>query len=341
MSIGLEIRHLSLSYDQQSVVKDCNLSLEKGQILSLLGPSGCGKSTILRAIAGLKSVDAGEIYICGQLVANAQLSIPPQQRQVGMIFQDYALFPHMTVRENIRFGLTYLSKADQVKKIDHIIDVVRLQGLLDRYPHELSGGQQQRVAIARALVREPQLLLLDEPFSNLDHAVKEGVMLEMRRLFKEQNITAIMVTHHQVEAFTLADQVAVMQEGYFVQVAHSQQLYDYPANVEIANFLGRTSRLVVRLNSQDELEHEVLGVLGKSSDLCIQKTDEALAVYLRPHQFVMDRASPANAQIIDHHFLGDYSQYCLRLNNGELVNIFSAQRFDKGAHIRLSVHLSI
>ena len=219
-----------------------SLSLEKGQLMALLGPSGCGKTTTLRLIAGFEEVDAGEIEIGGQVVASSRLHLPPERRRVGMVFQEYALFPHLSVLDNVRFGL-HLYSGDRARRAREVLELVGLSGVEDRLPHELSGGQQQRVALARALAPEPALVLLDEPFSNLDAGLRVRVRAEVRAILKEANATAIFVTHDQEEALSLVDQVVVMLKGQVRQIGSPQELYRQPVSREVAAFVGEANFL--------------------------------------------------------------------------------------------------
>ncbi|MDX1453355.1 MAG: ABC transporter ATP-binding protein, partial [Oleiphilaceae bacterium] len=217
MSGLLEISEIQCNYDDLVVIKDLSLTITEGEIACLLGPSGCGKSTILRAIAGFESLISGQISLAGETIATPNFQQAPEARHIGMVFQDYALFPHLNVYENIRFGLQKQSKAVARKKIDRLINLVDLQGYEERYPHELSGGQQQRVALARALAPEPQLLLLDEPFSNLDAELRTRLGLDVRTILKDLGITAILVTHDQQEAFAMCDHIGVIDSGKIQQ----------------------------------------------------------------------------------------------------------------------------
>ncbi len=219
-----------------------SLGLAKGQLMALLGPSGCGKTTTLRMIAGFEPVDSGEIEIGGQVVASPRVHLPPERRRVGMVFQEYALFPHLSVLDNVRFGL-HLYTGDRVRRANEVLDLVGLAGVENRMPHELSGGQQQRVALARALAPEPALVLLDEPFSNLDAGLRVRVRAEVRAILKEANATAIFVTHDQEEALSLVDQVAVMLNGRVHQVASPQKVYRQPVSREVAAFVGEANFL--------------------------------------------------------------------------------------------------
>ena len=221
----LELKNIQQAYGQQLVVNNLSLTLEKGQIGCLLGPSGCGKTSVLRCIAGFEPVIAGEILLSGVRVSGNGVFLPPEQRHIGMVFQDYALFPHLTVIDNIGFGLHQLPKNDRGPRVNELLGTVGLSDAANKYPHELSGGQQQRVALARALAPRPDLLLLDEPFSNLDVSLRERLSLEVREILKSQNTTAILVTHDQNEAFAIADEIGIMHRGEIQQWDSAYNLY--------------------------------------------------------------------------------------------------------------------
>ncbi len=226
------------------VVDNLSFTLHQGDILALLGPSGCGKTTTLRMIAGFETPDAGEIYLHGRKVT----TLPPQKRKIGIVFQDYALFPHMQVADNIMFGMRLVPARERPDRLGKWLDLMALQGLEKRYPYQLSGGQQQRVALARTLAAEPDLLLLDEPFSNLDAALRNTTRNEMRQLIKETGVTVILVTHDQAEALTFADQVGMMSEGQLCQLDTPEKIYQQPENALVAEFLGHTNLLQAQLD---------------------------------------------------------------------------------------------
>jgi iron(III) transport system ATP-binding protein len=228
------------------VVDNLSFTLHQGDILALLGPSGCGKTTSLRMIAGFETPDAGEIYLHGRNVTD----LPPQKRKIGIVFQDYALFPHMRVADNIMFGMRLIPVRERPAHLGKWLDLMALRGLEKRYPHQLSGGQQQRVALARTLAAEPDLLLLDEPFSNLDAALRNTTRNEMRQLIKETGVTVILVTHDQAEALTFADQVGMMTAGKLCQLDTPEQIYQQPENAMVAEFLGHTNLLLAELDGQ-------------------------------------------------------------------------------------------
>lgn len=239
----LDVNHITVGYSARGkfvpVAQDVSFELRQGEIGCLLGESGCGKTTILRSIAGFEPLEAGHISLDGQIISTTTQVLPPEQRQVGMMFQDYALFPHLTVGENIAFGLRKRPRPQRQKRVDEMLKLVGLKAYEDRYPHELSGGQQQRVALARALAPEPQLLLLDEPFSNLDVDTREKLAFELRDILKQTGHTALLVTHNHDEAFALADQIGIMAHGKLQQWATPAQVYEHPANEYVSRMLHR------------------------------------------------------------------------------------------------------
>ncbi len=229
-------------FGEVEAVRNLSLEIRRGRILTLLGPSGCGKTTVLRLLAGFESPDAGEIEISGRLVAGRGVNVPPEERRVGMVFQDYALFPHLSVAKNVAYGLKGVFRGKKRDaRVAEVLALTRLTGLEGRMPHELSGGQQQRVALARALAPEPLLVMLDEPFSNLDAALRAEVRSEMREILGAAGATAVFVTHDQTEAFSFANEVAVMFGGAIAQVAPPEELYHYPATREVAEFVGEAN----------------------------------------------------------------------------------------------------
>ncbi|BCE01728.1 ABC transporter ATP-binding protein [Marinicellulosiphila megalodicopiae] len=258
----LKLSNVDCGYEALTVVKNVSFDLNEGQILCLLGSSGCGKTTLLRAIAGFNPLHNGEIKLDGALICSKTKSIPPENRQIGMVFQDYALFPHLSIFDNIAFGL---HKQDKQKRFERIMDLLALIDLHDyaqKFPHELSGGQQQRVALARALAPKPKVILLDEPFSNLDLDRRRQLAGEVKYILKQENTAAILVTHDQEEAFLMADQVALLTQSTdikdsILQLGSAQTLYSYPNSIEVAQFFGDGVFLDIEINKQSfELFHQ-------------------------------------------------------------------------------------
>ena len=237
-STAVEMTNIQVAFDETQILNDLSFSLSAGEILCLLGPSGCGKTTALKTIAGLVKPQQGHIDLFGESVfSDNSVNVPPQQRSIGFIFQDYALFPHMTIGQNIAYGLSTLSKQEKQLRIKDTLELVELADLEERYPHELSGGQQQRIAVARALAPKPKLLLMDEPFSNIDGQVKRRMMADLRKLLKEHNISCIFVTHAKEEAFAFADKTAVMVNGYIEQLDIPAKVYNQPNTLAVAEFM--------------------------------------------------------------------------------------------------------
>jgi len=241
----VELRGLVKRYPRTDhvAVDALDLDVDRGEILCLLGPSGCGKTTLLRLIAGFEMPDAGQVRIAGVTVADRDTWVEPERRRIGFVFQDYALFPHLTVRQNVAFGLRDGSKEARLAQADTVLDLVGLTIFAGRYPHQLSGGQQQRVALARALAPAPAVILLDEPFSNLDAALRGSTRDEVRQILKRTGTTAVLVTHDQEEAMTFADRIAVMRSGHLEQVGSPEGVYGRPDTAFVASFLGRTNLL--------------------------------------------------------------------------------------------------
>lgn len=234
---ALNVEDLKVTLGSKRILTDFSLSLNQGDILCLLGPSGCGKTTALKAIAGLTKVEHGKIELFDALIKHNAFDMPAEKRDMGFIFQDYALFPHMTVAENIGFSLRNMNKEAKDAHVKQVLSLVKMTELENRYPHELSGGQQQRCAVARALVNRPKLLLMDEPFSNIDSQVKNTLMAEMRKLLKSHKITCIFVTHSKQEAFSFADKTAVMNQGRIQQLDKSQYIFENPNSEYVAQFM--------------------------------------------------------------------------------------------------------
>src|ERR1700724_930014 len=241
----LQLRQLNKSYGTKRVVSNVDLAMKEGEILSLLGPSGCGKTTILRMLAGLVTPDSGWIKVGERVFYDGKREVAVEDRQIGMVFQDYALWPHMTVAKNIAFGmrLRHIPAQDIKKRVEELLELVNLPGMGQRYPYQLSGGQQQRVAVARALATEPRVLLLDEPLSSLDAGLRESMRTELVQLFRRLKMTAINVTHDQDEAMSMSDRIMVLSEGKVQQVGTPTDLYQHPSNTFVALFMGHANML--------------------------------------------------------------------------------------------------
>ncbi len=308
----LEVDDLTCGYSGNPVVSQISLSLGQGDIGCLLGPSGCGKSTILRAIAGFLPLQSGRISLAGQIISVPGKAVPPEKRRIGMVFQDYALFPHLTVADNIAFGLKGLDRAERQQKVRELLDLVHLQDLADDHPHALSGGQQQRVALARALAPEPTLILLDEPFSNLDADLRRRLSLDVRDILKTLGISAILVTHDQQEAFAMCDQVAVLKDGHIQQWDVPYNLYHEPANRFVAGFVGQGGFIKGKSLGPDSIESE-LGVI-RGNRAYTWPPGTLVDVLIRPDDIVYDPDSPLKPKVIEKTFAGTSTLYRFRLS---------------------------
>ncbi|AEF91917.1 ABC transporter ATP-binding protein [Delftia sp. HK171] len=322
----LTVSQLEVRYPgrDRPAVQGVTLNLAAGDIGVLIGPSGCGKTTLLRAVAGLEPVSGGEIRIDGQLVGSADFSLPPEQRRIGMVFQDYALFPHLNVGRNVAFGIHHLPKARQAERVAEVLELVGLAGSAGRFPHELSGGQQQRVALARALAPSPQLMLLDEPFSNLDVDLRERLAHEVRGILKAAGATALFVTHDQLEAFAIGDMIGVVHQGQLQQWDDAYSLYHRPATRFVADFIGHGVFVPATLAPSGAGGVVARTALGDLVDpatcpLPAQFPGGECDVLLRADDVVHDDASPVQARILRKAFRGSEFLYTLELASGHSV----------------------
>ena len=321
----LEVSQLKVQYAGRTrpAVDGVSFGLRTGDIGVLIGPSGCGKTTLLRAVAGLESVAGGSIRLSGQVVSSEAVNLAPESRRIGMVFQDYALFPHLDVRHNVGFGIHHLPKDERRDRVAEVLALVGLSGSEKRYPHELSGGQQQRVALARAMAPKPQLLLLDEPFSNLDVDLRERLAHEVRGILKAAGATALFVTHDQLEAFAIGDTIGVMHEGKLHQWDDAYSLYHRPATRFVADFIGHGVFAPATIR---EVNHQVTvhTPVGDLTDVMECPLPAAFAngecdVLLRADDIVHDDAAPVKAEIIRKAFRGSEFLYTLRLASGQTV----------------------
>ena len=321
----LQIDQVEVRYPgaARAAVQGASLALNAGDIGVLIGPSGCGKTTLLRAVAGLEHVSSGEIRLASELVSSARVDVPPEQRRIGMVFQDYALFPHLDVARNVGFGLRHLNAADRASRVAQVLALVDLAGSEQRFPHELSGGQQQRVALARAMAPAPRLLLLDEPFSNLDVDLRERLAHELRGILKAAGATALFVTHDQLEAFAIGDQIGVMHDGHLHQWDDAYSLYHRPATRFVADFIGHgvfVPARIVHRGGGAQVETP-LGVLGNLTDCPLPDAYPGgnCDLLLRADDIVHDDDAPVQARILRKAFRGSEFLYTLQLASGETV----------------------
>ncbi len=312
----LELRDVTCAYVAgRPAISNISLSAYQGEILCILGPSGCGKTTTLRVIAGFEPVREGELYLGGTRVAAPGLLVPAEQRRVGMLFQEYALFPHLRVSANIAFGLQHLTRAQRSPRVHQMLALTGLVGLEQRYPHELSGGQQQRVALARALAPNPVILLLDEPFSNLDPDMAGRMRQDLHDLLKRTKTTALLVTHDHEEAFAMADRVAVFKDGRLEQFDTPETIYHEPSSPFVADFVGQADFVpgVVRNGT-------VVTEIGEFPNHVGFRDGVQVVVMIRPDDLHVVPAKDRGARILTRQFRGSENLYTVRLPSGRLVH---------------------
>jgi iron(III) transport system ATP-binding protein len=325
---GITITGLTKRFGDVAAVAGLDLEVRPGELVALLGPSGCGKTTTLRLVAGFLAPEAGEIRVGDRVLSSASVVIPPERRRMAMIFQSYALWPHMTVAQNVAYGLRFAGapRAEREPRVNEMLKAVQLAGYGARYPGELSGGQQQRVAVARALVVEPEILLLDEPLSNLDASLREEMRFEIRRLHERFAITTLYVTHDQAEAMVISDRVAVLRDGRVVQVGAPQELFEQPRTRFVAEFIGKTNLIDAVAEGPGTVTRGSLRLRVAADGL----TPRAPAVVsIRPHQIVLGppgsaSAAPAGANVlagtvVRASYLGETVDYQVRLEGSDVV----------------------
>jgi len=314
MNTKLVISNLSVAFEEKkNVLSNIDLEINDTEIGCLLGPSGCGKTTLLRAIAGFETINSGSILKDGVCISNNLENMPIASRSMGMVFQDYALFPNMDVSSNIAFGLKDLSKEEKSDRVDYLLDLVDLNQCKNKYPHELSGGEQQRVALARALAPSPDILLMDEPFSNIDAEIKEDLVSDVRDLLKQLKMTSIIVTHDQYEAFNIADKIAIINDGQIQQVGNPYDIYHKPNNKFVADFIGFGVFMPIKKLNNEAFEIP-LGILDDNkikNDLSKYTNAEIL---IRPDDIIHNDSSDLKAVVLEKQFRGAEFLYRLLYN---------------------------
>ncbi len=342
----LVLDSVSQSYGRRQIIANLSFILAEGAIGCLLGPSGCGKTTALRCIAGFEPIQSGSIRIGGETVSRPGWLLPAEKRRIGMVFQDYALFPHLTVAGNVGFGLRDVSRAAREARVTELLDLVGLAGQARHYPHQLSGGQQQRVALARALAPRPHLILMDEPFSNLDVELRERLSLEVRDILRREATTALIVTHDQHEAFALADWVGVMHEGRIQQWDTPYNLYHEPLNRFVADFVGQGTLVPGEVINDHQVRIE-LGILEGHMPVdcavdgcgtCLR--DCSVDVLLRPDDIIHDDGSPLRAEVENKAFRGADFLYTLKLPSGQRALSLVPSHHDHAVGEKIGIRLA-
>ncbi len=338
----LRINNLSSDYGGQPVLRGVDLTLNKGGLASLLGPSGCGKSTLLNVVAGFHDLQEGEVWVGETLASSVTQMVLPEKRNIGMIFQDYALFPHLSVLENVTFGIRDRSKSDTKQEANEWLNLVRMDGFGGRYPHELSGGQQQRVALARALAAKPSLLLMDEPFSNLDTDLRRQLVREIRDLLKERGIAAILVTHDQEEAFLFGEEVGLMDQGILQQWGTPEKIYTEPHNRWVADFVGGGSWIPGAVLDNGEVETSVGSFVHPFSH-GLNAEQRQVEVLFRPHEIRLEPAELSESgvcRVVHSEFSGQEMHYMVESSRSEQIRVSmeGLSRFHVGDTVRLLFH---
>lgn len=333
----LELKNLSASLDNTPIVREVSLDLSEGQIGCLLGPSGCGKTTLLRTVAGFIKPNAGHVNIGGKLMSDANSMVPVEHRQVGMVFQDYALFPHLTIADNISFGLSKSNTKNQTARVTQLAKLLDIESYLSTYPHKLSGGQQQRVALARAIAPSPRLLLLDEPFASLDVVLREQIAHEVRQVLKHEGITAMLVSHNQHEAFAMADIIGVMGAGKLLQWGEAFSLYHNPNNPYVADFVGEGVILEGTAINETSVETNA-GTLSDGSNHGIAP-GEAVKVLIRPEDVMIDESSPLKAKVVERVFRGANFLYVLSLAGSDQLLSLEASNCPQPLGSQISINV--
>ena len=335
----LEVKQLDFAYGRNQILFEFDFSLEESQIGCLLGPSGCGKTTVLRAIAGFENPTKGEIVLNGNKLNGSKIFVEPEKRQIGMVFQDIALFPHLSVESNIQFGIRSLPQNQRDKRSNELLDLVGMSQFKKTYPHELSGGQQQRIALARAMAPKPSLLLMDEPLSSLDEELREQLAREIRLILQQEKISAILVTHDQNEAFAVGDHICVMHQGRVQQNDSAYNLYHRPLNRFVAEFIGEGALLPGVVAYEDTIATDLGEIKGNLPESC--KHQDNVDVLIRPENVILGDDKENRAVITERYFRGSGYLYSLKTSGGvELLSLIpgsEALQIDQSISVRLQI----
>ena len=335
----LEVKQLDFAYGRNQILFEFDFSLEESQIGCLLGPSGCGKTTVLRAIAGFENPTKGEIVLNGNKLNGSKIFVEPEKRQIGMVFQDIALFPHLSVESNIQFGIRTLTQTQRDKRSNELLDLVGMSQFKKTYPHELSGGQQQRIALARAIAPKPSLLLMDEPLSSLDEELREQLAREIRLILQQEKISAILVTHDQNEAFAVGDHICVMHQGRVQQNDSAYNLYHRPLTRVVAEFIGAGALLPGVVADEDTISTDLGEIKGNLPESC--KHQDNVDVLIRPENVIVDDENENKAVVTERYFRGSGYLYTLKTSGGvELLCLLpgsEALQIDQSISVRLQI----
>ena len=336
---SVTITGVTKSFGDVQVLQEFNQKFEDGEFITLLGPSGCGKTTMLRLIAGFEKPSSGEVYIGDRIVSGKDSFVSPEKREIGMVFQSYAVWPHMNVYNNIAYPLKIkkASKSEIEEKVNKALKIVHLEQYKDRFPSELSGGQQQRVALGRALVAQPEILLLDEPLSNLDAKLREEMRYEIKEITKKLKITVIYVTHDQIEAMTMSDRIVLINKGEIQQIGTPQEIYSRPNNIFVANFVGKVDFIKGKVQDGNILLNDSDGqTLPNKSDL-----NGNVIVAIRPENVILSDDGEIKGKVFSKFYLGDCNDLRVEVGNGNILRVTArASTYDTlkvGEEVRLKV----
>ena len=334
----LNLQSVKISLDSKVILDDVNLKIDTGEIVSLMGSSASGKTSLIRSIAGFHNISSGVIQIDGQIVDDSIRRLDVAMRNVGVIFQDLALFPHLTVRENICFGLNNVDSAQQQNRAKKLEDLLDIENITNRYPNQISGGQQQRVAIARAIAPKPNLLLLDEPFSALDYELKDNLMNDIMKLIKSENITAILITHSAEEAFKMSDKIAFISNNTITQFANPYDIYHRPVSKEIANFFGISSYIKAKITDSSHINC----ILGDFVGMVDQfNKDDKVDLLIRPDDIIHDDDSLFSAKVTEKTFRGSDFLYELELKDGQKIFCYAPSHHNHQVNEVIGIKLDL
>jgi len=329
----IECRNIGKSYGTLQAVSGISLRLIEHEFLSILGPSGCGKSTLLRLIAGLEVPSQGQVFLYGKEISGRGIILPPERRKFGMIFQDFALFPHLSVNDNVRYGASGSNKEKQ-QRVDELLELVGLTHLSSKMPHQISGGEQQRIAVARALAPRPSLILMDEPFSNLDYQLRQHLRYDIREILKHEGVATVLVTHDQVEAITFSDRMLLMQKGEIVQTGTPSEIYQFPQTIWASSFLGEANHLKVEFHNNSL--KTPFGELNVQSEIA----KKASILMVRPEDFKIESVpmEQANGIVKSVNFYGSFQKVSIALEKGEIaqVNCFPHQLWKQKDAVKIT-----
>ncbi len=340
MSVNIKCENLVKKYGEKVIIPDLSVDINSGEFFTLLGPSGCGKTTLLRMIVGFNSIEGGTIKFEDKVINN----VAPKDRNIGMVFQNYAIFPNMTAYKNVAFGLENrkIPKDEIDKKVNHMLEVVQISDLKNSLPENMSGGQQQRIALARAIVIEPNVLLMDEPLSNLDAKLRIEMRNAIKSIQKDIGITTVYVTHDQEEAMAVSDRIAVMNKGVIQHVGTPQNIYHRPANVFVASFIGRTNLLKAKVMGGNPTK--ILFDDGHEIEVnnLVDTSERDVIVSIRPEEFILKTDGKGiKGEIVDNQFLGINTHYMVKLVSGEIVEIIQESKIEELLEVGTKIALEV